>query len=173
MNWISKLVKGKYDEKTQTIGKKESRIKWIEVSFWLDVIKMAILGISAIGIIGYSTYLCIKEGEVSLPSFLVAIMSIWILFFSIARSLIKKKLRLYVDVIFLFSMIVVIIIACVCMSNGWYSDLISLIASTSCFAITVIIETYNSFNLFKQYYSEKKGLVQKEIEAIEKKSPLN
>lgn len=27
MNWISKLVKGKYDEKTQTIGKKESRKK--------------------------------------------------------------------------------------------------------------------------------------------------
>lgn len=29
MNWISKLVKGKYDEKTQTIGKKESRKKRI------------------------------------------------------------------------------------------------------------------------------------------------
>ena len=27
MNWISKLVKGKYDEKTQTIGKKESQKK--------------------------------------------------------------------------------------------------------------------------------------------------
>ena len=133
---------------------------------------MIILGVMAIAIIMDIIFLSVREGNCTIPSFWLAMMSLWILLFSIGRGLLNNRMKTFVDVFYLISMIVIIVIAAVCMVNEWYNDSISLVISTVCFVITIGIETRNCILIFKEYYRAKQEMIEKEIERIRKESTM-
>lgn len=173
MNWIHRLVNEKNKKRRDEINTKLKAKKGLKISYVLDLLKMITLGVSAILIIVYISAYCLIRGNISIPSFWVAWMSLWMLSYSAGKKLLKNEYAAYVDVLFVIVVFLETFIACVIIINEWYSDFGSLVVSIIGFSITIIIEVIDSIKMFKNYYDEKIKKKDEEIEELNNKSPLS